>query len=487
VERQILWYNIGVSADRTSETGQSEAPGRKAMSVLREYAGCSLVLLAGLLILAILGYFSQSRLIYYPHRYSLAELARVAEGFGLRPWPSEDPDYRGLVAQEPDGIQGTVVVFHGNGGSALDRLHYLAALEPLGFRVVLAEYPGYGPREGELSEASLVADAVTTVRLAAGDFPGPLYVWGESLGAAVASAVAADPGLPVEGLALITPFTSLPDMAQAVYRLPFLRPFVRDRYDSVAHLRGFRQPVAVLVSERDELIPEEQGKALYDSLQTEKRLWVFEGAGHNTWPAGASESWWAEVATFLEVSALPTSLPEPPTAHQPGKLTEAKDAFGTFYAYVPATVPEEPEILLLAHGTPLKDSTAEWNAQYYATLWMEFAEEEGLILLAPAFNQEDFSSRLGDHALSGYRGLFGREIGADEWVLRLARAHQQAYGSENGPFYLRPLGRRAIRRPVPGNPPRGGQASGHHICRHLSPTGSRGGLALWTGRTPRED
>jgi len=131
-----------------------------------------------------------------------------------------------------------------------------------------------------------------------------------------------------------------------------------------------------------------------------------------------------------------TPLPEPPTAHEPGQLAEAEDVFGTFYAYVPTSVPETPEILVLVHGTPPKDETAEWNAQYYAANWIDFAEAYGYILIAPAFNQEDFSSRQGDHALSGYRGLFGREIGADEWVLRLVKAHQQAFGSADERFYL---------------------------------------------------
>ena len=131
-----------------------------------------------------------------------------------------------------------------------------------------------------------------------------------------------------------------------------------------------------------------------------------------------------------------TPLPEPPTAYEPGRLVKGEDLFGTFYSYVPTTVPEKPEILVLVHGTPPKDETAEWNAEYYATNWINFAQEHGYILIAPAFNQEDFSSRRGDHAMSGYRGLFGREIGADEWVLRLVKAHQGAFGSANEGFYL---------------------------------------------------
>lgn len=131
-----------------------------------------------------------------------------------------------------------------------------------------------------------------------------------------------------------------------------------------------------------------------------------------------------------------TSLPGPPTEHEAGQLTEAEDVFGTFYAYVPTTIPEVPEILVLIHGTPQEGETAEADAEYYATSWIDFAEKQGFILIAPAFNQEDFSSRRGDHALSGYRGLFGRQISADEWVLRLVQAHQQSWRSADAQFYL---------------------------------------------------
>ena len=117
-------------------------------------------------------------------------------------------------------------------------------------------------------------------------------------------------------------------------------------------------------------------------------------------------------------------------------MAGVEDIFGTFYAYVPASVPDRPEVLVLVHGTPQGGETAESSAEYLATSWIDFAEEQGLILLAPTFNQEDFSSRLGDHALSGYRGLFGREIGADEWVQRLVAAYQEAFGSTSEPFHL---------------------------------------------------
>jgi alpha-beta hydrolase superfamily lysophospholipase len=241
----------------------------------------------------------QSKLLYLPHRYSTGDLIGAAERYQLRLWPTPGKGYLGLVSSASTGARGTVVVFHGNAGSALNRLHYIDALEPLGYRVVLAEYPGYGFRGGRLREDSLVADGKTTVQKAAQEFGRPVYVWGESLGCGVATAVAADPSLMVEGLALLTPFTNLPDLAQAVYwNLP-ISLLIRDQYDSVANLANYEKPVALLVAERDELMPREQAEELYAGLKGRKRMWIFAGAGHNTWPAGAAEPWWREVAGFL--------------------------------------------------------------------------------------------------------------------------------------------------------------------------------------------
>ena len=131
-----------------------------------------------------------------------------------------------------------------------------------------------------------------------------------------------------------------------------------------------------------------------------------------------------------------TTIPEPPTSLEPGRVTHGEDHYGTFFTYVPTTAPQQPEILVLVHGTPAEDQTEAEDAEYYVTNWVDFAETQGFILIMPVFNQENFSSRLGDHALSGYRGLFGRKINADEWLLRLVKAYQQTLGLADEPFYL---------------------------------------------------
>jgi pimeloyl-ACP methyl ester carboxylesterase len=49
----------------------------------------------------------------------------------------------------------------------------------------------------------------------------------------------------------------------------------------------------------DEIIPNAHTRRLYESLPEPKRLWEFEGAGHNSWPSDPSEAWWSEVMSFL--------------------------------------------------------------------------------------------------------------------------------------------------------------------------------------------
>jgi len=124
---------------------------------------------------------------------------------------------------------------------------------------------------------------------------------------------------------------------------------------------------------------------------------------------------------FLLIS-LSCCIPFPsqatPAVQKPGQIAELEDQYGIYYTYIPETITDDPKIVALVHGTPVIAETAEATAQYYAKNWIGFAEQHGCVLIVPAFNQEDFSSRRGHHAMTGYRGLFGREIAADEWVLR---------------------------------------------------------------------
>jgi pimeloyl-ACP methyl ester carboxylesterase len=236
----------------------------------------------------------QDRLLYMPSR---AAVAQVAAG-GLRPWPSAD-DFRGLVADPPGAVRGTVVVFHGNAGHAGHRAYYAAALVPLGLRVILAEYPGYGPRPGVVGEATFVPDAEETLALAHRLHGAPLLVAGESLGAAVAAAAAARQRELTAGLLLITPWDRLAHVASHHYPWLPVRWMLRDGYDSVANLAAYDRPVVVAVAERDSIVPARYGTALHAALAAPKRLVIVADSEHNDWPERVDERWWRDTLDVL--------------------------------------------------------------------------------------------------------------------------------------------------------------------------------------------
>jgi pimeloyl-ACP methyl ester carboxylesterase len=214
-------------------------------------------------------------------------------GAGLRPWPSAK-DFRGLVAEPAGAVRGTAIVFHGNAGHAGHRAFYAQALTPLGWRVILAEYPGYGPRAGKPGERSLVDDASETVVLAHRQYREPLLLIGESLGAAVAAAAAQLQHERTAGLLLITPWDRLAHVASHHYPWLPVKWLLRDRYDTAARLARFDRPVVVAVAGQDSIVPARFGAALHAALRGPKHLIQIDGAGHNDWLDRVDVAWWQQ-------------------------------------------------------------------------------------------------------------------------------------------------------------------------------------------------
>lgn len=255
-----------------------------------------LLVLPAIGILLVLGavVLFQDRLLYFPARASVADMSSGR----LLAWPSA-ANFRGLLVEPTGPVRGTAVVFHGNAGHAGHRAFYAQALTARGLRVILAEYPGYGPREGALGERSLVDDAAQTLALAYRLHGSPLLVIGESLGSGVAAVAAARQREHVAGLLLITPWDRLERVAAFHYPWLPVAWLLRDRYDSAAALASFDRPVLVAVAEHDDIVPARFGTALHDRLPGNKRLEMIRAAGHNDWVLHVDDAWWSQALSFL--------------------------------------------------------------------------------------------------------------------------------------------------------------------------------------------
>jgi fermentation-respiration switch protein FrsA (DUF1100 family) len=110
---------------------------------------------------------------------------------------------------------------------------------------------------------------------------------------------------PVRALVLESAFTSIPDMARAVYPFLPVSRFLRTRYDSLAKIPNIGKPLLLFHGTRDRVVPFEQCRRLFEAAQEPKRLFAIEGAGHNdTFFVGGDTYWkaWQEFLDNLENS-----------------------------------------------------------------------------------------------------------------------------------------------------------------------------------------
>lgn len=100
----------------------------------------------------------------------------------------------------------------------------------------------------------------------------------------------------------------------------------------------------------------------------------------------------------------------------PASAQERDTEFGTYQLYVPATHTAESPVVVVVHGTPGEKEDVVALARRFMNRWVDFAEQTGAVIVAPAFDQDNFASCGDCGAYGGYRGLYGRVVGADEFL-----------------------------------------------------------------------
>jgi fermentation-respiration switch protein FrsA (DUF1100 family) len=146
--------------------------------------------------------------------------------------------------------------------------------------LVALSYCGYGGSSGRPTETGLIADVAAAYAFAIARYPAMrIVLWGESLGSALAIALAAEK--PVGRVVLEAPFTSAVDVgAQHYWSVP-VRRFMKDQFRSDLRVSKLTAPVLVVHGENDDVVPTTLGKRLYGLIQAPKYFESVAGGGHN--------------------------------------------------------------------------------------------------------------------------------------------------------------------------------------------------------------
>lgn len=184
----------------------------------------------------------------------------------------------------PDDTSPVLVYWHGNAdqigwsgcwlGRRLDNA--------VGFLAV--EYPGYGMADGRPTQESIFWSARRVIDYAIDELgisAGRLCLVGQSIGCAAALHVAAErPQL--KKLVLLSPFTSLPDVAATLLPIPriLLDALIKDPFRNDLRAPHVLAETLVVHGTEDNVIPFAQGRRIAKQLADATFLDI-QGAGHN--------------------------------------------------------------------------------------------------------------------------------------------------------------------------------------------------------------
>lgn len=226
-------------------------------------------------------YFFQRKLQYFPSPNYVtpaqAGLKNVQEvilatpdGEKLKAW------YAPALAQMP-----TIVYFHGNGAGLIDRAQRMEKYQVLGFGFFIAAYRSYAGSSGSPSEPALIADAHLAYDYVRnhGVKPKHIVVFGESLGTAVATQLAAS--VKVGAVVLESPFTSAVEVGALQYPYLPVRYLMKDQYHTDELIGQVKEPVLVVHGGQDTIVPLSMGKRIFELASEPKEFLTLSLAGHN--------------------------------------------------------------------------------------------------------------------------------------------------------------------------------------------------------------
>lgn len=180
--------------------------------------------------------------------------------------------------------------FYGNGETIAAIWPIVREFQPPGTAVLVVDYPGYGGSAGRTTEAGLyaAADAAYAAFVARREIDSRrIYVYGRSLGSAVASYTAARHA--TAGLILESPFTNARAMARHLYAL-FPQFIVALQLDNLANVKAARCPTLIFVGDADRLVPPNMGLTVAAAVTGPVEVVLIHGAGHNdTYDVGGRE------------------------------------------------------------------------------------------------------------------------------------------------------------------------------------------------------
>ena len=222
----------------------------------------------------------QRKMMYFPAPSRGTAHAMGMPGAETLLLPTSDGQTIVAWYQPPQPGHLVYLYYHGNGGTLADRADLFGRMVADGSGLLAIDYRGYGGSTGSPTETGLLIDGETAFAkvTAEGATPSRLVIVGESIGSAVAIAVAAKH--PVHALVLDSAFSSAADVAADEYPMFPVRLLMMDTYMSWQRIGAVSAPKLFLQGATDVVIPLSSARKLYDHAPEPKTFILLPSLGH---------------------------------------------------------------------------------------------------------------------------------------------------------------------------------------------------------------
>lgn len=217
-----------------------------------------------------------------------------------------------------DSAKGTVILFHGHGGSRSGVVNEALRFHDMGYNTLLMDFRAHGNSQG--NTCTIGYEESEDVKLAFDHIRGKgekhIILWGISMGAAAVTKAIHDYDLAADKVILEMPFGSILQAAEgrlSIMKLPreplaslvtfwggVEQGFWAFSMKPSRYARSIHCPTLVQWGRNDPRVSWEETAAVYNNIPAQKKLVIYENSVHKSLYDQEPEKWIKEVSNFLQ-------------------------------------------------------------------------------------------------------------------------------------------------------------------------------------------
>ncbi|UFH55001.1 alpha/beta hydrolase [Spirosoma sp. KNUC1025] len=221
---------------------------------------------------------------------------------------------------KPDSSKGTVILFHGYGGSKSSMLDTSEELIKQGFSTLLVDFMGSGGSEGyqttigfdEAEEVKTCFDYLTEKG------ERTIYLFGTSLGAVAIMKSIHDYQIQPTGIIIQCPFGSMYQTTCIRFNTMRVPPFpmagflvfwggIQNGFWAFGHnpidyAKSIKCPTLLIYGEQDKKVSRRETDQIYSNLSCQKNLKIYPQAGHGDYLTTCKKEWLEDIKSFIELT-----------------------------------------------------------------------------------------------------------------------------------------------------------------------------------------